>query len=129
MMEKLIKKLNNRKGFTLIELIVVIAIIGILAAILIPQFTGFQDKAKSTAATVEAKQVATAADAYIIEQNLTGTSISTSDAAVIKKTAGVDGTVTYSGITSGRAIFIYTTADNKYQSSRDTDGSFTTTVK
>ena len=35
MMEKLIKKLNNRKGFTLIELIVVIAIIGILAAILL----------------------------------------------------------------------------------------------
>lgn len=39
-------------GFALIELIVVIAILGILAAILIPRFNGFTDKAKSTVALV-----------------------------------------------------------------------------
>ncbi len=40
------KKVQNRKGFTLIELIVVIAILSILAGIAVPKLTGFTDKAK-----------------------------------------------------------------------------------
>lgn len=66
------KTMKNRKGFTLIELIVVIVIVGILAAILIPRFTGFTDKAESTQALVYAKQVATAYDALYAEDGGTG---------------------------------------------------------
>ena len=66
------KTMNNRNGFTLIELIVVIAIIGILAAVLIPRFTGFTAKAESTQALVYAKQIATAYDALYAEDGGTG---------------------------------------------------------
>ena len=50
----------KRKGFTLIEMVIVIAILGILIAIAVPRFAGFRDNAqdgadKATAATL-AKQ-------------------------------------------------------------------------
>ncbi|OGO77572.1 MAG: hypothetical protein A2Y23_15775 [Clostridiales bacterium GWB2_37_7] len=48
-MNKMYKMMNNRKGFTLIELIVVIAILGILATIAVPRLTGFTEKANIAA--------------------------------------------------------------------------------
>lgn len=49
MMKVFTKRINNRKGFTLIELIVVIAILGILALVAIPRFVGVQQSARDKA--------------------------------------------------------------------------------
>lgn len=55
---------NSRKGFTLIELIVVIAILAILAAILIPVVSGFIEDANIAADTANAKNIYNCAAIY-----------------------------------------------------------------
>lgn len=57
-------KKNKKKGFTLIELIIVIAILAILGAILVPQITGYSLKAKKSKATSDATTICHAIAAY-----------------------------------------------------------------
>ena len=59
----------SKKGFTLIELMIVVAIIGILAAIAIPNFMRFQAKSKQSEAKGNLKGIATAQKAYFAERN------------------------------------------------------------
>ncbi len=54
-------KENRKKGFTLVELIVVLVILAILAALLIPALTGYIKKAKEKSITAETRQVVMAA--------------------------------------------------------------------
>jgi type IV pilus assembly protein PilA len=61
------KMVKNNKGFTLIELMIVVAIIGILAAIAIPNFMNYQCKAKQTEAKSLLGAIRTAQEAYYAE--------------------------------------------------------------
>ena len=55
---------NRKSNFTLIELIVVIVVLGILAAIVIPNISSFSDEARDVQLTADARNMQTAVDMY-----------------------------------------------------------------
>ena len=82
-MEKLLKAKkslaqNSKKGFTLVELIIVIVIIAILIAALLPAVLGAIDRANRTADAADARTVLTAASIYALDLKDAGITI-TSD--------------------------------------------------
>jgi len=65
----MLSTLRSKKGFTLIELMIVVAIIGILAAIAIPNFLKFQAKSKMSEAKTNLGAIYTGQLSYFGEQN------------------------------------------------------------
>ena len=82
MFEK-IRKMKNKKGFTLVELIVVLVILAILAALLIPALTGYIDKAREQSLINEANYVLTAAQATVSEAYGTGDLVLNADKSAV----------------------------------------------
>ena len=96
-------KENKKKGFTLVELIVVLVILAILAALLIPALTGYIDKAKRKSIVAETRQVVMAAQTIVDEKYASagnGTvTLTADDVTEILKLAEVKGSLTADDIT------------------------------
>ncbi|PKA69797.1 general secretion pathway protein G [Pseudomonas baetica] len=60
---------RTQRGFTLIEIMVVVVIIGILGAIVVPQFMSRPDQAKVTAARTDIQAIATALEMYRLDNH------------------------------------------------------------
>ncbi len=69
----ILKKQRGEAGFTLVELLIVLAILAILVAVVLPNFTGLLGKSQTTAADAEKNIVQTAVDAKMAAENLATT--------------------------------------------------------
>lgn len=96
---------NKKKGFTLVELIVVIAIIGVLAAIIVPTTLHFVNQGRQEAANTELSEVRNAVNNGLtlkpeltetnIQSILTAASITNTSEGNITIAVAADGTITF----------------------------------
>lgn len=77
------KKNEMHKGFTLVELIVVLVILAILAAILVPQLLGFIDRAKQNQGILDAKNCMTAMQAELTEMYARDSVVGENDTSLV----------------------------------------------
>lgn len=100
-----LKKQNSEAGFTLVELLIVLAILAVLVAVVLPNFTGLLGKSQTTAADAEKIIVQTAVDAKMAGENMATTdeiTIATSDMTTTAGGFGLYSTYMRGTVTKGK---------------------------
>ena len=126
MRKSLAKVRKNKKGFSLVELIVVIAIMAVLVAILAPQFIKYVEKSRQSADVKNSQEMVSAVQAYAADTGLTA-----SDSTGTVITFATDGT-TVAGTNKtaiDAALSDAGVANGKLKSTNWGDAGVTITVK
>jgi type IV pilus assembly protein PilA len=118
----MLTKLNENKGFTLIELMIVIAIIGILAAIAIPQFSAYRRRSYNSAAKSDARNIATAQEAYYVDNSTYCSTIGTLRGNTYGYMQSENVTPSVAGDATGYTITTYHTSGNETYTLRGPGG-------
>ena len=81
---KQVLKGKRRKGFTLVEVLVVVVILGLLAALVAPKIVGHGEEAKRTAASVQIREIEQALEMYRLDNSMYPTTAQGLEALVNK---------------------------------------------
>ena len=113
------KKKMNQRGFTLVELIVVLVILAILAAMLVPALLGYIDKAREKQYALEARSIYEATQIYISQEYGKGNLKTGTEISEINETTSKGGLEQISRLTD---LEVKSVKDITYSSSRGING-------
>jgi len=127
MRKSLAKVRKNKKGFSLVELIVVIAIMAVLVAILAPQFIKYVEKSRQSADVKNSQEMVSAVQAYAADTGLTASDTTGTVITIAKSGTSVAGGSNAAAITT--ALSDAGVNNGKLKSSQWGADSVTITVK
>lgn len=128
MIQKLRDRAHSESGFTLVELLVVMLIIGLLAAIAIPSFFNQRDKAKDADAKSSARTAQTAMETYGTDNDGSYAGATTALLIAIEPTLGdTPGTFSLSSTSNSYTVSVASETSNVFSINRAAAGTTTLT--